>query len=259
MSSVQNIEERARADAAARYAANKPLNGTHPAIVDNSAPVILPDVEEKPDGRPAPERIESLFRGMPGGREVLLSVIDTCREGASDAQVEEAVVRAQRNNRSVYSAFTLCRLLERAGAIEHLNEDGEPFDEASEEPTEIEEDGAEYLQAAVPPASLWKATQAGIDYADADDPAARTQALLEEEREYLPVYKYLLKACEQGGRTKDLSAKVDGLPLVQKPRKYVQHFLEGLERAGALEWTGSWRTTSTGERALAGLSAVQNI
>ena len=53
----------------------------------------------------------------PGRRPVLLSIMGLCRGGCAASRVAEHVEAAQASNRSVYAPMTLCRMLERAGAL----------------------------------------------------------------------------------------------------------------------------------------------
>lgn len=232
----------------------------YPPIVENvDGPVVLFPNDEPVDTRPAPERIASLFDEMPGRRDVLLAILDSCRQRREDGEISALVADAQRENRSVFAAITLCRMLEKAGALSHVRENGESFDEGALEPETFVEDGVEYIRATQPPASFWETTDAGLAYLAADDPAGRISELLEREAAYLPVYKYLLSRCGDGCDVKTLEAKVDKHPLTQKPRLYVQHFLKQLEDAGALKWDGAWRTTEHGATALAELGSVESI
>ena len=232
----------------------------HPPIVENvDGPVVLFPNDEPEDMRPAPERIASLFDEMPGRRDVLLALLDSCQVRRSDEGVSDIVADVQRENRSVFSAITLCRMLEKAGALAHVREDGEPFNEDELGYETFVEDGVEYIRAAQPPASFWETTADGTAYLAADDPAQRVRELFGREDDYLPVYKYLLVRCLDGCGVKELEATVDEHPLTQEPRLYVQHFLKQLEDAGALKWDGAWRTTGCGASALAELDSVESI
>ncbi|WP_304426177.1 hypothetical protein [uncultured Adlercreutzia sp.] len=231
-----------------------PKGGSHPRIADNDDPVVvLAPAEEAPDKRPASERIASAVQNLPGQRAVVLAVLNACREQCEDDAVAAVVAEAQRNSRSVYGPQALCSILERAGALSHVDGDGNPYRNEEVEPVRVVEDGVEYLQAAEPPVSYWVATEEGLAFADADDPLARTLALLDEQARYAPIYQYLLGACAGGAATKALSAWVDSHELTQEPRLYVAHFLHELEESGALEWRGAWTTTDTGEEVLARL------
>ena len=231
-----------------------PKGGSHPRIADNDDRVaVLVPSEEARDVRPASERIASAVQNLPGQRAVVLAVLNACRERCEDDAVAAVVAEAQRNSRSVYGPQALCSILERAGALSHVDVDGNPYRNEDVEPVRVVEDGVEYLQAAEPPASYWVVTEEGRAFADEDDPTARTLALLDKQARYEPIYQYLLTACADGASTKMLSAWVDSHDLTQEPRLYVAHFLHELEESGALEWRGAWTTTEAGEEILARL------
>ena len=237
------------------------LNQNHPAIVDNSEPHFYVDVPDpEPDTRPVAERLDSLFEGMPGHRDVLLAILRECTEPRTDEHVLQVVEAQQASNRSVFEAHTLCRLLGQAGGLARVLEDGSPFREEDYGPVIVVEDGEEYLQAAEPPVACWLSTEEGLAYAAADDPVGRTRSVLAGEKAYLPVYKFLLETCRgEGSKTPVLAQVVDSHPLVQKPRYYVQHFLKLLEDAGALVWKDAWQTTQAGEEILSELENVEAI
>ena len=100
----------------------------------------------------------------------------------------------------------------------------------------------------------WKTTEAGTEALASDDPAGRIARLLDGEPEFLPVYKRVLTLADApAGTTMGLmSVAVDTDPAVSENRRfYVQHFVESLERAGALVWRdGAWHTTEAGQAAL---------
>ena len=232
-----------------------------PDVVDNDVEPIFYVTPEVEDTRPAEERIESLIEGLPGRRDILLAIMAGCEEPKSDEEVTDIVNEAQRDNHSVFSALTLCGLLEKAGGLCHVLENGEPFVEEELEPeTLVDEDGYTYIQAAEVPASYWQTTEEGKAYVEADDPVGRSLAVFAENEKYLPVYKYLLEVCSgNGAPTKLLQEHVDSHELVQDPRYYVQHFLKQLEDSGALVWKGAWVTTDSGAAALENLDAVEAI
>lgn len=233
-----------------------PKNASHPRIAgnDENVVVLLP-ADEAIDNRPAAERIASAVENLPGQRAAVLAVLNLCRERSDDEAVAVVVGEAQRHNKSVYGPGALCSILERAGALAHVDENGDPYQDDDIEPEVVVEDGVEYIQAAEPPLSCWIATEEGLAFAAADDPASRTSALLDDQAAYLPIYRYLLEACQNGAATKALASVVDAHELVQEPRLYVAHFLHQLEESGALEWRGSWTTTDAGRAVLAALPA----
>ena len=233
-----------------------PKGASHPRIADNDDNVVvLVPSDDAVDDRPAAERIASAVEHLPGQREVVLAVLNACRDQIDDESVAGVVAAAQRHNKSVYGPMVLCSILERAGALQHVDAEGNPYQDDDIEPEIVVEDGVEYLQAAEPPASCWVATAEGIAFAESDDPVARTRALLAEQSVYEPIYRYVLESCRGGADTKTLAGVVDAHELTQNPRVYVAHFLHQLEECGALAWRGAWTTTEVGEQILAQMTA----
>lgn len=198
------------------------------------------DVERFENARQA---TESLLQHNPGRRPVFIAILDGCREPQDSDAVAQLVEQAQAENRSVYSALTLCRMLERTGALRRMRAD------VREEL--VEQDGVEYRE--VPkqaPADLWQTTPEGIQVVES---AREGGALLEllalpSEEPLVPIYQKVLLFCADQPRTKaELDQLVDDEPLAQQPRRYSNHFIELLESRDALSWhDGGWNTTELG-------------
>lgn len=207
----------------------------------------------------APQRIDALMGQMPTRRKDLLTIMALCQEPTSFEQVEQAVGKVQKTNASVFTSANLCALLEKAGALERVLEDGTPYPTESFEPRVVEdEQGNKHLEAVEAPAVYWVSTQAANDAVAADDPQGRLDALLEEDEKYLPIYTRVLKMTSEpdGATTKALGDAVDKDPLVQEPRYFAMHFTERLEKADAVEWTGKvWAATELGRNTLEKLDA----
>ena len=211
-----------------------------------------------PDTRTAEERTDDLIASMAPRRKVLLGILAFCAEPRPVAEVNALVDEMQQNNFSVYSAANLCSLLEKAGAIERITADGSPADDVEAQPQVVVVDGVEYLEAGEPVEVFWSTTDAGAAAVEADKPLERLRALLDEDALYQPIYKRILTLCaaEGGSNTKALGEAVDDDPLVQKPRLYVAHFVDKLEKCDALEWKKAWITTEIGEAGLQMLADV---
>lgn len=224
---------------------------------------FVPQMETVPDcdERPAEERIAELFERMNMHRRTLIKILEHVDEARPVEELEDYVDEAQRYHFSVYDSHTLMSLLERAGAIECVDEEGNVFRPEDVEPEVVVEDGVEYLQARDLPQLYYRATAAGRDAAVTDDPGARIMSMLDENNEYIPVYHKImtLGAKEGGAKLKELADAVDTCTLVQKPRFYVQHFIEQLKKADAMEFLGSWTTTEAGKTALEELGEVEEL
>jgi hypothetical protein len=167
----------------------------------------------------------------------------------------------KKRDRSVYSANDLTNLLERAGAIERVDADGAPYATEELEPKVVVVDGVEYLEPRTPPAAFWRATATGLEAFADDDPDARIQGLFESEGHYLPIMRRILTVCSaaDGATAHAIAKAVDGDPLLAKPRYYSSRFVEKLNQAEALEWSGSsWTLTDAGRCALADLANVDD-
>ncbi len=205
------------------------------------------------------ERLAELFTRMEPRRPVLLGVLELCREGTPTQQVAAFVGEAQSTNRSVFSAGAILGLLEEAGGIERRCADGSPWPTDALEPEHVVVDGVEYLRAAQAAPAFWKTTDAGLRVLENDNPLERVEALFSDDATYLPVYKKALLVCSQdgGAAAGQLGRAIDKLDLVQEPRLFAAHFVERLERAGALEWRDAWTLTDIGVEALDMLSDVE--
>ena len=65
----------------------------------------------------ATEALQALIVRSPNRRPVLLNIIGLCEGGCPSSVISERVDEWQRDNWSVYAPMTLCRMLERAGAL----------------------------------------------------------------------------------------------------------------------------------------------
>lgn len=209
------------------------------------------DVADAAEGQDPTEAIRSLLGRMAARREVLLGIIDFCREPRAVADVEARVRELQARNASVYSAAALCAMLEEAGALVREAGGERITDERQFAPDVEVVDGVEYLRPHRMPATAWRATEAGTRVLGEDDPLGRFRAMIEEDRVYMPIYLRILELCDRdgGASAKELGEAVDHEPLVQNPRLFAQHFVERLERCDALTWDGGWHVTDLGRGA----------
>lgn len=206
--------------------------------------------------RPAKERIIELFNNMNPHRRVLYGVLRALHDPVSNDEVGDVVDALRAHKFSVYSPSNVCTMLETAGAVRRVLEDGAPYDQFEPQPEIVVEDGVEYWQAVPSPMPYWQITEEGQAHLDAYHPIEKIQATFASEPEYLVLYKRVLAMCgtDEGVTMKQLSAAVDNDPLVAtEPRSFfVQHFVEGLERGEAVAWNGkAWKITEIGCQALA--------
>ena len=222
-----------------------------------------PEVQPVPahDTRLATVRTAELFGHMAARRKTLLAILRQCRDKQPVREVADFICDLKTRDHSVYSANDFCMLLERAGAIERVGEDGQSYEEVELEPKTVVVDGVEYLEPQTPPPAFWVTTQAGLEVLAADDPEGRTEKLFEEEGDYLPIFKRILTLCSAGaGATaKQIAKTCDADPLLQKPRYYSSRFVEKLNQCDALIWGGkAWELTEVGREALTQLEHVND-
>lgn len=217
-----------------------------PNAVDHSAPEYA--------ARPAEERTRELLAQMNPHRQVLLGVLRAAMQPRSTSQIKQAVDDLRAHKFSVYSPSNICTMLEVAGALERVTENGTPSVERKPKPNIVIIDGEEYYEPAAPITVYWQTTAAGQSALDANDPAARIERQLDREQEFACLYKRILVLCarDEGATMSQLSAAVDSDPLICEPRRFfVQHFAEALERCECIAWQGdAWKTTELGAQTL---------
>ena len=234
------------------------------------------DAEKAAAAEKARSALQKLMARMAARREVLLGILDYCREPREVEDVDVRVAQLQAHNASVYDGASLCAMLEEAGGLENVAPEGGEDDRAegendnpaggatsgkpagatgaaasvAEESEPVAEivDGVEYLTPAPRARTCWRTTAAGMELLASHDPQADITRLLENDGDYIDIYLRVLDLCsdEGGATTPELSAAVDKDPLVQSPHLFVQHFVERLEKAGAVRWDGRWRITDAG-------------
>ena len=213
------------------------------------------------DDRPAEVRIAELFKRMAPRRKTLLKILSFCLEKQPVAEVGSYIAELKRSDKSVFTANDLCSLLERAGAIVRVGEDGAPYVEEEVEPRTVVVDGVEYLEPGTPAPAFWLTTEQGRAQVQAEDPAGRLQELFESEPQYLPIYKRILTLCSAaaGATAKAIAKAVDKDDLLRSPRMYSSRFVEKLHACDALAWGEKvWLTAPLGLEALEQLAGVQD-
>lgn len=231
----------------------------------SSIPIIEHTVKQGSEEyarRPAEERTRELFAQMRPHRALLRGIVETARTPHTTEELRKAVEETSGRTFSVYSPANLCAMLETAGAIERVAEDGTPYGACEPQPAVVVIDGEEYYEPTWPPPVFWQATEAGLHATEDEGSAERLQALLEREADLRAIHKQVLTVASapEGASIAKLSAAVDGNPLIANPRRFfVQHFVEGLERCNALAWSGSaWKATDLGMQALASMADVSD-
>ncbi len=196
----------------------------------------------------ATERIDALFTQMPTLDRMLIQILELGLEPIPAAQMDERVTELQKTHHSIFSPFTMCSLLERAGALIKCDEDGVSLEEFEQEPLKIEEDGVEYWQVAPAPAVYWTVTPEGRERYEAYKPAEMIKEVFEAEPHYRRFFMTTLEVCANpgGASMKVVDDLISDDPELQKPRRYAMYFIDKLEKAGALEWGEAWNITAAG-------------
>lgn len=213
------------------------------------------------DPRPAQVRTAELFESMATRRKTLFKILAYCAEPKPVTEVSSYIAELKQKDRSVFTASDLTTLLERAGAIERVDESGAPYQDVKLEPKTVVIDGVEYLEPATPPVACWLVTQAGREQLEANKPFEALQAVFEEEGAYLPIYKRVLTMASDalGASAKQLARAIDSDPLLKSPRYYSSRFVEKLNVCEALSWEGKvWMITDLGREALDQLAGVDD-
>ncbi|MCR5583788.1 MAG: hypothetical protein K6F70_09335 [Eggerthellaceae bacterium] len=199
------------------------------------------------------ERIADLFERFATRRRVLLGILKFVRERRSAADVRGEVDRLQEYDYSVYVSANLCLLLEEAGAIVKVEEDGTPFSaKMARAPEVVVIDDAKYYKPLGYRPVFWELTDDGAAVLEAESSADRVGHLFDEESRYVPVYQRILLAGmePEGIAMAKLNAMLMDDPLLQNPRYYASRFLQRLERCDAMVWEGAWKTTEVGKAAV---------
>lgn len=199
------------------------------------------------------ERIADLFDRFATRRRVLLGVLRFLKERRSAADVRAEVDRLQEYDYSVYDSANYCLLLEEAGAIVKVEEDGTPFAAQVERTPEIVViDDVKYYKPLGYRPVFWDLTEAGLVALEAESSDDRVGQLFSEEARYVSIYqRILLAGMEPGGvAMAELNSMFVNDPLLQSPRYYASRFLQRLERCDAMVWEGTWKTTEVGVAAI---------
>lgn len=219
----------------------------------------MPDALHR-DNVYTPERMGSAKRAIlslldhnPGRRAVLLSIVGWCSDGCPTSELAKRVEELQRDNRSVYAPTTLCRMLERAGALElEMPEVADAREDVAE--------GVEYLEIKERIDPVWRATADGLAVRESlTQGAAFRDIVLGRDGKYRDVYRAVMEAVDAAPRSKDyIEALVDAFPIVQHPRRFGGHFIDMLERTDALEWKNrAWQLTDLGRAMLPVVQAFE--
>lgn len=240
--------------------ADEPEDGTDPGTLDDgpyglpvgaNAPKLSSDAFDKAES--AEERIATLFERMVPHTRVLMAIMALAQEPVAPQEVTDQITQLQQHHHSVYAPSTFCDLLDRAGAICQTNEEGVPLKDIEREPDVVTVDGEDYWMVAPPPEVFWTLTDEGRAYYDAYRPLEQIRALFADEPHYGHLYRHVLEqtALEGGATVGQLDPYILADEAAKSPKRYATYFMDKLERAGAVDWQGSWVITAAGRDYLA--------
>ena len=201
------------------------------------------------------ERVEAilhLVNAAPLHREIYVKLLGFCTQRRTLGEAEDEVGGYPEFPQAALSNYRLVRNLVDAGALDwfELDADGEPLAEVREaglSPDEADDLVADFAV---------ETSEAGAAAAERMRPERRLEELLDREPQRSGALLDVLTFCqephslgqiadflEQGGFLDNLRAAT-GQPLQPS------FFVDMLERAGVIEWQGSWRITAGGRFAL---------
>lgn len=218
--------------------------------------VDLPTVRNMPEtlqrsGLFTPERqggaknaLEALIDRNPARRDVLLSIIGACADGCPMLHVSKIVKRVQEDNGSVYSALALCRMLESAGGL--ILEKPNPASNCAKD----SQGEAPANQAPADP--IWRATPEALEVVKEFESGSQFWDIMDRDSKYREVYKAVLRmVSESPKQVSEISELVDTFDIVHHPRRFGGHFVDLLEKSGAIVWQNSaWTLSDMGRRVL---------
>jgi len=241
------------------------------------APIVIssPDApeEKKPFVKPVlppPERIDQLFAQMHPQRKVLYGILRFCYEQKNVSSVEEKTNHLKEHQKSVYEAADFTRLLSEAGALELVDETGQPYIEEENEPQIVTVDGVKYYETTEPKQRFWLTTPDGRAHCEKDDSESRMRDMLADDAIYYSVYQEIFDSCSRPEGASIvyldnlLNHKDVMLPnrAANRTRRTASHFIKKMEDCDVLYWDGAWHLTPLAQKAIevvnAGLKRASN-
>ena len=222
---------------------------------------VTPGYVPPVDDRTPFERIRDLMVDMASCRRLLMSVMGMCREALPVEQVNATIDDYRMNEYTVFSAASITAQLEKAGALERVTAQGEPFEEAEVQPQMVEVDGVEFLEPVEPPVPYWRTTEAGLAILEANNPLERLKKLFEDDAPFLPAYKSILILANKGKgvNAQQMSAALMDDPLLKNANLLPAHFVQKLDQCDALVWKDGWVTSDIGKQILEQIKDVEAI
>lgn len=243
------------------YANNIPTtNKTFTPTGPSEIPSVIADIEqESPYAEDDPARpVDDLIRSMLPQRPYLMAFLRKAADAPSMDDMKALYNEMFEYRPTVFSAYDMCVLLEEAGAVKRVDVSGNDYDAESADPVIVTDEatGAAYYQANEPADMHWALLAPGQIILDDDDPIGRAQEAFDADEGLKPLYKRLLTLCRDGAGIEELNDAINYDDLAWEPRIYAPFLVDRMEKACAIDWTGSWQLTEVGEEVLALLDGV---
>lgn len=198
--------------------------------------------------------LQALIVRNPNRRPVLLNIVGLAEGGCASSVISEHVNEWQRDNWSVYAPMTLCRMLERAGALTlEMPETAEEQESAAE--------GVSYLEIKERVDPVWRATDEALALRAEYMSGAQFRAIVldSDEFRYAEVYERVMDALAEAPRTLPaIEEMTDTMDITKSPRRFGQHFVDILEATDCIIWgDGAWNLTDLGRAMLAELKTAK--
>lgn len=196
-----------------------------------------------------------LIEHNPAFKNSLLSVLALCAQSGSAerATVEQAAWDLWDETFHRTPGIAIDVLVRNGALVEQVFADGEPY-EGTLEDMQLDESIADDTVAAV----LLSITDEGRELLERYAPERTLRELFDTHPAYVDVYEAVLRACSvQGGCSRmSLEARINEFPQLKPDLKtnrtkvYPQYFIDALEAAGGIAWSGSWCATDAGKAAV---------
>lgn len=208
------------------------------------------------------DRLARLLADVQGLKPVFVGTIEFCRSKRRPAEVDECYEDLTEYNFCNFSPVRMRALLEEAGALCYIEDEGAVADQAgrsvtadADAPLADEQDAeGDYYEIAVRPEGWWQATEEGLAVIDSVDPVGDALQMIGAEPEYEGAYRLLLQALAEGGKSLDaLQESIEGDAAIASGRRYVSALIKRLEENAIVEFKGTWRLLPAGYDLLAGM------
>lgn len=157
----------------------------------------------------------------PTDRDLLLDILDFCKEGRTIDEISDFVSKYNEFNFSLRSAVTLLAWLFEDGGIEKKHN----------KKTE-----------------LWFTTREGADALSQIRPQNALMNMINDNFEQKAIFLRILRMCTEGEDKSTIEEAFAGISAFDNNEISVSYFIGLLEEADGLKWCGKWQVTETGRK-----------